>query len=113
VNILIDLAALLRLLGRQVRTRPLKESYTVPAILGIVGLFGSFPRASGRCREPYPCCHYGRIAGASYPAVAAGRPSLAAGDLVYRHPLDRVHRHSPGLRRAHRARHGKGRIPLG
>jgi hypothetical protein len=50
VNILIDLAALLWLLGRQVRIRPLKESYKIPVILGIVGLFefGAFVLGGGQ-----------------------------------------------------------------
>jgi hypothetical protein len=50
VSILIDLAALVWLLSRQVRTRLLKESYKVPVILGIVGLaeFGAFVMGGGQ-----------------------------------------------------------------
>jgi hypothetical protein len=47
VSIIIDAAALLWFLTRQVRTRPLKESYTVPIVLGAIGLFELVAR-SGR-----------------------------------------------------------------
>jgi hypothetical protein len=99
VSILIDLAALLWLLGRQVRTRPLKESYKVPIILGIVGLFefGAFALGGGqqlasflKGQRPFatipdgriiivavagslPRRHYGRTAGANCPAVGGRR----------------------------------------
>jgi hypothetical protein len=50
IGIVIDLAALLWLLARQVRTRPLKESYKIPIILGIIGLleFGAFVMGGGQ-----------------------------------------------------------------
>jgi len=50
VSILLDLAALVWLLSRQVRTRLLKESYKVPVILGIIGLleFGAFMMGGGQ-----------------------------------------------------------------
>jgi hypothetical protein len=50
MSIVIDLAALVWLLSRQVMARPLKESYTVPVILGIIGLteFGAFLLGGGQ-----------------------------------------------------------------
>ena len=50
MSIVIDLAALAWLLSRQVRTRPLKESYRTPVILGIIGLLesGAFVMGGGQ-----------------------------------------------------------------
>jgi len=50
VSILIDLAALVWLLSRQVRARLLQESYKVPVILGIIGFleFGAFVMGGGQ-----------------------------------------------------------------
>ena len=50
MSIVIDLVALAWLLTRQVRARPLKQSYTLPLILAVVGLFefGAFLMGGGQ-----------------------------------------------------------------
>jgi hypothetical protein len=57
MSIVIDMAALLWLLARQVRTRELKESYEVPVILGTAGLFesGAFVLSPSRSRSGDGC----------------------------------------------------------
>jgi hypothetical protein len=80
VSIVIDLAALVWLLSRQVRTRLLKESYKIPVILGIVGLveFGAFVMGGG---QQFASFLKGQR---SFSTIADGRIILAAvaGSLV-------------------------------
>lgn len=97
MNILIDLAALLWLLGRQVRTRPLKESYKIPVILGIIGLFefGAFVLGGGqqfasflKGQRPFATIPDGRI----IIAAVAGSLILAAITGALRAPTVRLWR---------------------
>jgi hypothetical protein len=50
MSIVIDLVALIWLLSRQIRARPLNESYKIPLILAVVGLveFGAFLLGGGQ-----------------------------------------------------------------
>jgi len=97
VNILIDLAALLWLLGRQVRARPLKESYKIPVILGIIGLFefGALVLGGGKQlasflkgQRPFTAIPDGRI----IIAAVAGSLILAAITGALRAPTVRLWR---------------------
>jgi hypothetical protein len=97
VNILIDLAALLWQLGRQIRTRPLKESYKIPVILGIIGLseFGAFVLGGGqqlasflKGQRPFATIPDGRI----IIAAVAGSLILAAITGALRAPTVRLWR---------------------
>jgi hypothetical protein len=80
MSILVDLAALFWLFTRQVRTRPLKESYTIPVILGITGLFefGAFVMGGGQQLASFLKGHR------SFAAIPDGRMIITAvaGSLI-------------------------------
>jgi hypothetical protein len=80
MSIIIDLVALAWLLIRQIRARPLSESYKVPMILAVVGLaeFGAFLLGGGQQLAEF-------LKGQrSFTTIADGKTILAAvaGSLV-------------------------------
>jgi hypothetical protein len=80
MSIIIDLVALAWLLIRQIRARPLSESYKVPMILAVVGLaeFGAFLLGGGQQLAEFLKGHR------SFTTIADGKTILAAvaGSLV-------------------------------
>jgi hypothetical protein len=80
VNIIIDAAALAWLLTRQVRARPLSESYTLPLVLAVVGLleFGAYLMGGGQQLASFLKGHR------SFTTIADGKTVLAAvaGSLI-------------------------------
>jgi hypothetical protein len=80
VNIIIDVAALAWLLTRQVRARPLSESYALPLILAVVGVaeFGAFLMGGGQQFASFLKGHR------SFATIPDGKTVLAAvaGSLI-------------------------------
>jgi hypothetical protein len=80
MNLVIDLIALAWLLTRQIRARPLSESYTVPLILAVVGLleFGAYLMGGGQQLAAFLKGHR------SFATIPDGKTVLAAvaGSLI-------------------------------
>jgi hypothetical protein len=79
-NILIDLVALVWLLSRQLRARPLTESYKLPLILAVIGAaeFGAFIMGGGQQFASFLKGHR------SFATIPDGKTILAAvaGSLI-------------------------------
>jgi hypothetical protein len=97
VSIIIDLVALAWLLTRQVRARPLSESYIIPLILAVVGLleFGAYLMGGGQQFASFLKGHRAFITipdGKTVLAAAAGSLILAVVTGAIRAPTVRLWR---------------------